>query len=95
LLQAMRVAAKEGAYDNIRINAVAPGAPDAPDAPWFNDLVRESGGVRAAFDRISRMAAPMARYADGDDVGRLVVMLLSDDSPMTGAALIVDGGYTL
>jgi NAD(P)-dependent dehydrogenase (short-subunit alcohol dehydrogenase family) len=93
--QMLRAAAKEGAPDNIRVNAVAPGAGNASTwakTPWFNDLVRETGNAERAFAKISKMSAPMARYAHSDDVGRLIVMLLSDDSPMTGATLVVDGG---
>ena len=98
LLQLMRVAAKEGAHDNIRVNAIAPGGVETPmwsNMPWFGDLVRETGSERAAFDKISKMATPMARYASADDIARLIIMLLSEQSPMTGATLVVDGGYTL
>lgn len=98
LLQLMRVAAKEGAGDNIRVNAIAPGGVETPmwsTMPWFQDLVREKGSERAAFDSIAAMATPLARYAAADDIARLIVMLLSDDSPITGATLVVDGGYTI
>jgi NAD(P)-dependent dehydrogenase (short-subunit alcohol dehydrogenase family) len=98
LLQLMRVAAKEGAPDNIRVNAIAPGGVETPmwrDAPMFQDLVREAGSERAAFDRIAKLATPLARYAKADDIARLIIMLLSDESPITGATLVVDGGYTL
>jgi NAD(P)-dependent dehydrogenase (short-subunit alcohol dehydrogenase family) len=97
VLPLLRVLAKEGAPDRIRVNAVAPGATTNAWAktPWFNDLVRETGGAREAFDKIAKMPALMARYANSDDIGRLIVMLLSDESPMTGATLVVDGGYTL
>jgi 2-keto-3-deoxy-L-fuconate dehydrogenase len=57
--------------------------------------VREKGGERAAFDHIASLATPLARYAKADDIARLIIMLLSDDSPITGATLVVDGGYTL
>lgn len=98
LLQLMRVAAKEGAPDNIRVNAIAPGGVETPmwsSMPWFQDLAREKGSERAAFDAIAQMATPLARYAGADDIARLIVMLLSDQSPITGATLVVDGGYTL
>jgi len=98
LLQLMRVAAKEGAADNIRVNAIAPGGVQTPmwsQAPMFQDLVRDLGGERAAFDHIAKLATPLARYASADDIARLIIMLLSDDSPITGATLVVDGGYTL
>jgi NAD(P)-dependent dehydrogenase (short-subunit alcohol dehydrogenase family) len=98
LLQLMRVAAKEGAPDNIRVNAIAPGGVETPmwsSMPWFQDLVREKGGEREAFDQIASLATPLARYASADDIARLIIMLLSDESPITGATLVVDGGYTL
>jgi len=98
LLQLMRVAAKEGAPDNIRVNAIAPGGVETPmwsSMPWFQDLVKEQGSERAAFDAIAKLATPLARYASSDDIARLIVMLLSDDSPITGATLVVDGGYTI
>ncbi len=98
LLQLMRVAAKEGAPDRIRVNAVAPGGVETAmwrKVPMFQDLVRETGSERAAFDRIAKLATPLARYAGADDIARLIDMLLTDDSPITGATLVVDGGYTL
>jgi NAD(P)-dependent dehydrogenase (short-subunit alcohol dehydrogenase family) len=63
--------------------------------PWFNDLVREAGSERGAFDKLAKQATPLARYAAADDIARLIIMLLSDESPITGATLVVDGGYTL
>lgn len=98
LLQLMRVAAKEGAPDRIRVNAIAPGGVETPmwsSMPWFQDLVRDTGSERAAFDQIAKLATPLARYAKADDIARLIVMLLSDEAPITGATLVVDGGYTL
>ncbi len=98
LLQLMRVAAKEGAPDGIRVNAVAPGGVETSmwrNVPMFQDLVRETGSERAAFDRIAKLATPLARYAAADDIARLIDLLLTDPSPITGATLVVDGGYTL
>ena len=96
-LPLIRVLAKETAPFSIRVNAIVPGATSNAFAktPWFNDLVRETGGAREAFEKIGKMSTPMARYANSDDIGRLIVMLLSDESPLTGATLVVDGGYTL
>ena len=98
LLQLMRVAAKEGAPDGIRVNAVAPGGVETAmwrKVPMFQDLVRQTGSERAAFDHIAKLATPLARYAAAEDVARLIDMLLTDPSPITGATLVVDGGYTL
>src|SRR5262249_35994486 len=79
VLQLMRVAAKEGAPDRIRVNAVAPGGVETPmwrDVPMFQELVRETGSERAAFDRIAQTATPLGRYAEAMDVARLIEMLL-------------------
>ncbi|GAN00284.1 3-oxoacyl-[acyl-carrier protein] reductase [alpha proteobacterium U9-1i] len=98
LLQLMRVAAKEGAPDNIRVNAIAPGGVETPmwnEMPFFQDLVAKTGSERAAFDEMAKHGTPLARYAGADDIARLVAMLLTDGSPITGATLVVDGGYTL
>ena len=39
---------------------------------------------------------PMGRFGDPEDLGPLAVYLASDASRyMTGAALVIDGGYTL
>jgi 2-keto-3-deoxy-L-fuconate dehydrogenase len=98
LMQLMRIAAEEGAHARIRVNAVAPSGPDGErwrNAPLFQDLAREAGGERGAFDHIASLATPLARYAGADDVTRLIVMLLAESAPLTGATLVVDGGYAL
>ncbi|MGD9967289.1 MAG: SDR family NAD(P)-dependent oxidoreductase [Hyphomonadaceae bacterium] len=98
LLQLMRAAAHEGAHSNVRVNAVAPGGAETPmwnETPWFQDIVKETGTELAALDKISQLPMPMARYAHGGDVGRLITMLLTEEAPVTGATLVVDGGYTL
>jgi 2-keto-3-deoxy-L-fuconate dehydrogenase len=98
LLQLMRAAAREGAHNNVRINAIAPGGAETPmwnETPWFQDIVAEAGGELAAFDKISQLPTPLARYAQGGDVGRLITMLLTEEGHVTGATLVVDGGYTL
>lgn len=98
LLDLMRAAAEEGAHGNIRVNAIAPGGPDLAgwaSTPQFADLVREHGGERAAFETISRTRTPLVRYAGGDAITKLLAQLLSDDTHLTGATLIVDGGYAL
>jgi 2-keto-3-deoxy-L-fuconate dehydrogenase len=98
LLQVMRAASREAAHANVRINAVAPGGADTPmwaQMPWFADLVRETGGELAAFDKIAQLEKPLARYAQGSDIHRLIVMLLAEETPITGATLVVDGGGAL
>ncbi|WP_395645638.1 SDR family NAD(P)-dependent oxidoreductase [Terricaulis sp.] len=91
LLQLMRVAAKEGAPDKVRVNAVATGgeAEHWRRAPVFQDLVRETGNARAAFARMAALSAPVARYMEGD-VSRLIQSLLTESAPLSGATLVVD-----
>jgi 2-keto-3-deoxy-L-fuconate dehydrogenase len=98
LLHLIQTAAQQAAPHPIRVNAIAQGAGDA--SPWnglplFQNLAQDAGGERAAFEKIMALAPPLARYAATDDIIRLIVMLLSDDNPMTGATLVAEGGYTL
>jgi NAD(P)-dependent dehydrogenase (short-subunit alcohol dehydrogenase family) len=98
LLHLMRVAAREGAPELIRVNAIAPGGVETPmwrQVEEFQRLVRETGSEHAAFDRIAADATPMRRFARSEDIARLTEMLLMETAPMTGATITVDGGYTL
>jgi NAD(P)-dependent dehydrogenase (short-subunit alcohol dehydrogenase family) len=98
-LQLARVAAREGAADRIRVNAILPGGVETPiwrEVPFFQQLVQESGDERAAFERMAALATPLGRYATADEVATQIVFLLSDAAAtITGAALVADGGYTL
>ena len=97
LVQLTKVAAKEGAAAGIRVNAILPGGVETPvwrGVPFFQDLVREHGSERAAFDAMAQAATPIGRYAMPAEIADLIAMLL-DAPTMTGSALVVDGGYTL
>jgi 2-keto-3-deoxy-L-fuconate dehydrogenase len=98
-LQLARVAAKECAPDQIRVNAILPGGVETPiwsGVPFFQQLVQERGDERAAFDQMAAMATPLGRYATAEEVANQIAFLLSDAcANMTGAALTADGGYTL
>lgn len=98
LLHLVRIAAKEGATDNIRVNAIAPAGVETPvwDAvPMFADRVAEIGRD-AAFAELAAMATPLGRYAKPDEIATQIAFLLSDDSALvTGTTLVSDGGYTL
>ncbi|XXX78505.1 SDR family oxidoreductase [Sorangium sp. So ce134] len=97
--QLVRVAAKEGARDRIRVNGVLPGGVETPiwtQTPFFRELVATAGSERAAFDQMAAMATPLGRYASADEIAGLIAFLLSDASgTMTGALLVSDGGYSL
>jgi len=94
-----RVAAKEGAAADIRVNAIAPGGVETPiwrATPFFDGLVKSSGGEEAAFKAMAGMATPLGRFAKPDEIAGQIAFLLSDDAAyITGACLVADGGYTL
>jgi NAD(P)-dependent dehydrogenase (short-subunit alcohol dehydrogenase family) len=98
LVQLIQAAAAEGAPDNIRINAIAPGSAQTPSweaMPWFHDIVRDTGSESAAFNKIAQTKPALARYAAGGDIRRLITMLIVEETPIRGATLVVDGGATL
>ena len=79
--------AVEWAPHNVRVNAIAPGYMGTAMAkPFFEDP--NYGGVW--IDMI-----PMKRPGEPDELGPVAVFLASEASSyMTGATMVVDGGYT-
>jgi 2-keto-3-deoxy-L-fuconate dehydrogenase len=99
VVQLAKVAAKEGAPDRIRVNAILPGGVETPiwrEMDFFKDLVAEHGSEAAAFAAMAKMATPLQRYASADEIAVQIAHLLSDASALiTGASVIIDGGYSL
>jgi NAD(P)-dependent dehydrogenase (short-subunit alcohol dehydrogenase family) len=75
------------AEDGIRVNAIAPGWIETPmTVPARSDAVRN----RAILDR-----TPLGRWGTPDDIVGPAVFLASDAARfITGAVLVVDGGYS-
>ena len=73
----------------MRVNAIAPGGfLTDPNRRWFS----EKSEFRTAFEG----HIPMARLGEPDELAPAAVFLASDASSyVTGATLVVDGGYTL
>lgn len=98
LIHLAKVAAKEGAADGIRVNAIAPAGVETPvwDAvPMFADRAAEIGRD-AAFAEMAAMATPLGRYAKAEEVAAQIAFLLGDQGALiTGTTLVTDGGYTL
>jgi NAD(P)-dependent dehydrogenase (short-subunit alcohol dehydrogenase family) len=98
LLHLAKIAAKEGAKDNIRVNAIAPAGVETPvwDAiPMFAQRVAEIGRD-AAFAEMAKIATPLGRYAKPEEIAAQIAFLLSNDAALiTGTTLLSDGGYTL
>lgn len=80
--------ASEWAPYNVRVNAIAPGYMNtAMAAPFFEDPTY--GGVWID-------AIPMKRPGEPEELGPVAVFLASEASSyMTGATVVVDGGYTI
>jgi NAD(P)-dependent dehydrogenase (short-subunit alcohol dehydrogenase family) len=91
LLSLMAALASE-AGANIRVNAVTAEGDGLwrSDAPLFEDAVRDAGETASALEAIAKLHAPLIRYAGERDMARLVGMLLSDDSPISGATFVAE-----
>lgn len=94
-----RIAAKEAAGANVRVNAIAPGGVETPiwsDLPFFQDLIASTGSEAAAYEAMAKMATPLGRYAKPAEIAAQIAFLLSDEAAyITGACLVADGGYSL
>jgi len=73
------------ARDNIRSNVIHPGIVETPlQAPYLNDA------LRAEF----KTGIPLGRIGQPRDIANAALFLASDESSfMTGAEMIVDGGF--
>ncbi|HEY0045071.1 MAG TPA: SDR family oxidoreductase [Allosphingosinicella sp.] len=99
VIQLARVAAREGAPRNIRVNAIAPGGVETPiwrSAPFFVDMAEKLGSEEAAFEQMSKMATPLGRFGQPEEIAGQIAFLLSDKAAfITGACLVSDGGYSV
>ncbi|HSR00776.1 MAG TPA: SDR family oxidoreductase, partial [Sphingomicrobium sp.] len=100
VIQLAKVAAKEAAARNIRVNVIAPGGVDTPiwdEMPFFRQMVLEHRSDRsAAIAAMANAATPIARFAAAEEIACQIGFLLSDlASTVTGAMLVSDGGYSL
>jgi len=89
VIQLTRAAAADWAPYGVTVNAICPGGfMTAPNVRWAS----ENPEVISQF----REQIPMGDFGQPEDLGPLAVYLASDASRyMTGATLIIDGGYTL
>jgi NAD(P)-dependent dehydrogenase (short-subunit alcohol dehydrogenase family) len=74
------------ARDRVRCNIIHPGIVDTPlQAPYLSDDLR----------REFQTGIPLGRIAQPREIATVALFLASDDSSfMTGAELVVDGGFT-
>jgi glucose 1-dehydrogenase len=96
LLALTRAVAIEFAKDNIRVNAVLPGAIDTPMLRAGLDRGHVAGDdIYARLDNLARKTVN-GRIGTPDEIAHAIYFLADDDqsSFMTGQAMIVDGGAT-
>lgn len=96
LLALTRVMAIEFAADNIRVNAILPGAVDTP--MLHAGLQRGHVSGASMTDRLENLARKTVngRIGQPEEIARAIYFLAdsSQSSFMTGQALVVDGGAT-
>lgn len=89
VIQFTRATAADWAHAGVTVNAICPGGfMTEPNQRWS----REHPEVIEAF----KAQIPMGDFGQPEDLGPLAVYLASDAARyMTGAAVVIDGGYTL
>jgi 3-oxoacyl-[acyl-carrier protein] reductase len=98
LLRLVRVTAKEGEANRVRVNALLNGAIDSPlwrRDPVFEVLARDTGDEVGALMRLERMSPPLAKCSEKQDLARLARLLLGDAAGVSGVTLVADSGYAL
>jgi NAD(P)-dependent dehydrogenase (short-subunit alcohol dehydrogenase family) len=89
LLTLAKAMALDHAGDGIRVNTLSPGGTAT------EQMVREFGDLATAERDWGRARHPLGRLGRPEEMARAAVFLASDESSfMTGADLLVDGGYT-
>jgi 3-oxoacyl-[acyl-carrier protein] reductase len=88
-LQALaKVASKEGAAKNIRVNCVAPGSIMFPGSSWDKRLKTDPARVEQVAKSI-----PFGRLGTPEEIANVVAFLSSPKSSwVTGTTVVVDGG---
>jgi NAD(P)-dependent dehydrogenase (short-subunit alcohol dehydrogenase family) len=88
VIQMAKAMAIDHAPDNVRVNALSPGAVAT------RRMLHRYGGM----DEARRIAGPkhlLNRLGEPDEIAQAALFLASDGASfMTGADLLVDGGYT-
>lgn len=77
--------------DNIRVNCICPGAIETP----MLERVVEAQGTPTDVRARRLKNYPLARFGYPDEIAQTALFLASDDSTfITGATIVVDGGFT-
>lgn len=88
--------ALECAPHNIRVNTVIPGGVQTPmwrTMPFFQEMVARLGSEEAAWKQLA-VGTPLGRLATPEEIAEGILFLASEKSSfITGAELVIDGGY--
>jgi gluconate 5-dehydrogenase len=89
VVQFTRATAADWAPHGVTVNAILPGG-------FMTDANLRWKQLHAEVIEAFQQQIPMGRYGEPHELGPLAVYLASEASAyMTGAALVIDGGYTL
>lgn len=89
-----KTAAIEYARHNIRINCVAPGMIRTPMLENMVANLPPDSVEAMAMSDLAKQLVPLGRIAEPEEIAPAILFLASDDSVyMTGAVVVVDGGY--
>jgi NAD(P)-dependent dehydrogenase (short-subunit alcohol dehydrogenase family) len=89
VVQFTRATAADWALHKITVNAILPGG-------FMTEANQRWKSIHPEVIETFQQQIPMGRYGEPHELGPLAVYLASDASAyMTGAALVIDGGYTL
>jgi NAD(P)-dependent dehydrogenase (short-subunit alcohol dehydrogenase family) len=90
-MQLTKSLALELAADNIRVNALCPGATDTPMLQETWEKIGDAEAGKAAILSLH----PIGRLSEADEQAKAALFLVSEDaSYVTGHLLMVDGGYS-
>jgi NAD(P)-dependent dehydrogenase (short-subunit alcohol dehydrogenase family) len=81
---------------NIRVNSLSPGATDTP--MLVSDMTKQAKDRGVAYEVVNKefeKEGVMGRWASSEEIAAGILFLASEDaSYMTGADLLLDGGWT-